>query len=286
MKVKNISIINKTTYPNFFHLIWFLILAFPIYIKSQTPIKQGTLNLFWGWNKDYFSNSKIKFSGNGYEFTLYDVSAEDKFLPFGKNPHLTLGRVTIPQTNFRLGYFIKDNVEFTFGIDHMKYVMIQNQEVQIDGSIAIHSEYDDKYNSESIVLTDDFLKFEHTDGLNYGFLELSLYENLNPWLGMTSYKNFNLYGYVGGSLGLVVPKTNTTLLNHERYDAFHLSGFGMGGKVGFQSDFFNWISLRYEWKIGYINMPWVRTTQYKSDRAQHSFFFSENIFLFGLQHRF
>ncbi len=286
MKVKNISIINKTTYPNFFHLIWFLILAFPIFVKSQKPIEKGTINLLWGWNKERFSDSKIRFQGNNYDFTLTGVKAEDKYEPFKKDPHLTLGRVTIPQTNFHIGYFIKDNVEFSMGVDHMKYVMVQNQRVTLNGTIQNNSAFDGVYQNESFLLTEDFLQFEHTDGLNYLYAELAFYQNMNSWLKIKNQKNFNLYGYAGGGLGAVVPKTNTTLLDFERYDEFHLSGFGLSGKLGFQADVWNWLSFRYEWKVGYINMPSVRTTPSKEDKASHSFFFTENAFMLGLQHTF
>jgi len=37
------------------------------------------------------------------------------------------GNITIPQYNFRVGYYFKPNWDISFGIDHMKYVLDQNQ---------------------------------------------------------------------------------------------------------------------------------------------------------------
>jgi hypothetical protein len=40
--------------------------------------------------------------------------------------------MTIPQTNFRIGYFINDHYSIALGVDHMKYVA-QNQVANITG---------------------------------------------------------------------------------------------------------------------------------------------------------
>ncbi len=82
---------------------------------GQNSTKKGTINVLWGWNKGIFSNSKIHFKGDNYNFTLYDVKAEDKFYNVKIDPHLTPGNMTRPQTNLRVGYFFKDDWEFSFG---------------------------------------------------------------------------------------------------------------------------------------------------------------------------
>jgi hypothetical protein len=44
--------------------------------------------------------------------------------------------MTIPQTNFKLGYFINDHYSIALGADHMKYVVTQDQTGNITGTIA------------------------------------------------------------------------------------------------------------------------------------------------------
>lgn len=54
------------------------------------------------------------------------MKATDRQTPFGMiyfDPVL----FTIPQYNARLGYFFKDNWSISIGMDHMKYVMVQDQ---------------------------------------------------------------------------------------------------------------------------------------------------------------
>lgn len=73
-----------------------------------------------------FSNSDIHFSGNGYNFQLNNVSAQDRPTKFGI-VYFNPGWFTVVQYNFRAGYFIKDNLAIVLGIDHMKYVIIKTK---------------------------------------------------------------------------------------------------------------------------------------------------------------
>jgi len=81
--------------------------------------------------------------------------------------------------------------------------------------------------------------------------------------------------------GILVPKTNTTLLNFKRYDEFHLAGYGIDAIVGLNVTFFNFFFVQSEFKQGYINMPDIRTTIFDSDRASQHFSFSQFNIVFG-----
>lgn len=95
---------------------------------------KGKIFVYWGWNRDHYSTSDIKFRGADYRFTLYDVKADDKPKPFGIY-FLKLDELTIPQTNFRIGYFLKEHYTVSIGLDHMKYVMRNDQTVRMNGVI-------------------------------------------------------------------------------------------------------------------------------------------------------
>jgi hypothetical protein len=64
-----------------------------------------------------------------YNFTIENMVAHDK--PKGWHVDYINGKMTIPQTNFRIGYFINDHYSIALGVDHMKYVMAQNQVANI-----------------------------------------------------------------------------------------------------------------------------------------------------------
>ena len=240
---------------------------------------KGKIFVYWGWNRDHYSTSDITFRGNDYNFTLNNVKADDKPKPFGIY-FLKLNELTIPQTNFRVGYFFKENYTVSIGLDHMKYVMRNNKTVKINGNINTGSNFDGVYNNDDIVLTEDFLLFEHTDGLNYVNVEVSRFDNLDNWLKF-SVKNIDINLTEGIGAGILYPKTNTTLMGRDRYDEFHVSGYGFSAHAGLNLTFFKHFFIQSNFKVGYINMQDIRTTKDKIDKAAQHFTFIENMYVFG-----
>lgn len=244
-----------------------------------SPDKKGTFYLYWGWNRAAYTTSDIHFSGNNYDFVLSDVIANDRQSPFKTRIYFNPKNITIPQYNLRLGYYFRDKYQLSLGVDHMKYVMKNDQTVNINGHIEnTGTAYDGVYNNSNIVLARNFLMFEHTDGLNYLNAELRRSDVLY------ARKNFSLSVQEGAGLGALMPKTNTTLLNNARYDEFHLAGYGMGivGAVNFT--FFNYFFIQSEAKGGFIHMPDIRTTMYESDKANQHFFFLQFNASFGVRY--
>ena len=153
--------------------------------------------------------------------------------------------------------------------------------VKINGYIEnSNTAYDGVYENEDIELKDDFLKFEHTDGLNYENIELRRHHEF------FTKKNFNISLFEGAGIGVLVPRTNTTLLAYKRYDEFHLAGYGFGIVGGFNFEFFKYFFLQTECKLGFIHMPDIRTTEFKTDKASQHFFFSQFNGLFGARFKF
>ncbi len=95
----------------------------------------------------------------------------DRPTKFSFRDYFNPERVTIPQTNYRIGYFFKENYTVSIGVDYMKYVVNANQTVQVNGEIGANRPFDKTYTNREIQLTEDFLAFEHTDGLNITFLK-------------------------------------------------------------------------------------------------------------------
>ena len=70
------------------------------------------------------------------------------------------------------------------GTDHMKYVVVENQTAVISGEIAESiSRFDGTYDNDKILLSPDFLHFEHTDGLNYWNIEVRYTLDLQVYRG-------------------------------------------------------------------------------------------------------
>jgi len=129
----------------------------------------------------------------------------------------------------------------------------------------------------SIVIKEDFLQFQHTDGLKYVNIDFRRHDLL-----FSVSKKIKMNVSEGIGAGILIPRTNTTLLNKDRYNEFHLSGYGVNAFVALNVKFFDTLFLQSELKGGYINMPDIRTTQFTEDTASQSFFFTQLNLTFGV----
>ena len=242
---------------------------------------KGTIFLSWGWNSGWYTDSDIHFTSDSYDFILSDVVATDRQTPFGLDPYFHPAKITIPQTNFRLGYFFRDRWNISLGFDHMKYVLKQDQFVSISGEINTgNTFYDGTYQDEQIQLSGDFIQYEHTDGLNYINVEIRRIHQL------TNNNFLNINAITGMGIGFLMPRTRTYLLGNFNRDAYKLSGYGLAPLVGLNLEIGKWFFLQSEYKMGYISMPGVRISNSGNGNASQSFFFRQWNYVFGFSKRF
>ncbi|MCG8828568.1 hypothetical protein G1J88_09220 [Tenacibaculum dicentrarchi] len=250
-------------------------------IQKKKVTNKGKFFAYWGWNWASYTDSDIHFKGDNYDFTLSDVKAQDRQTKFSFNKYFNPGNVTIPQTNYRIGYFFKENYTVSIGVDHMKYVMIDDQSVKINGNINDgNAKYDGTYNNETINLAEDFLRFEHTDGLNYVNVELKRFDDVSHWFGL-NLENLQINLTEGFGMGILYPKTNSKLLGKDRNDSFHLAGYGASVVAGVNISFLKHFYVQADLKGGHIYMPDVKTTSNSSDSASQNFFFLQKTILIG-----
>lgn len=243
-----------------------------------TDVK-GSWYAFWGWNRGFYTNSDIHFVGDKYDFVLNDVQAKDRPTPFSIESYFFPLQVSVPQTNWRLGYFYNDEWEVSIGQDHMKYVMVQDQTVKIDGEIDFGNRYDGSYDQDDLKLVEQFLVYEHTDGLNYFNAELTHRSDILRFPLWT--QRCHLEHLHGVGIGAMIPRTATYLMEQQRYDRFHLSGIGVSAKAGLNLHLGKYFFIQTELKAGYINMWDIRITHNANEKAKQSFFFLQPDFVMG-----
>lgn len=238
--------------------------------QATYGFQKGQGYLHWGWNRAVYSKSDIHFQGPDYNFTLYKVVAHDRpTLPI--TPKRYLLHLFTPQTNYKAGYFIADNLAVSFGVDHMKYVMDRDQTVDMKGVITRNDQYMGNHNGPQ-KLTPDFLTFEHTNGLNYINLELEQYFSLYH----ARSGKLDLRSMLGGGGGILFPKTDVKLLDYKEDDRFHVSGFGFSAKAGIAAVIFHHLFWKLEGKGGYIDMPSIVLNEKGIPaHARQHFFFGE-----------
>ena len=244
---------------------------------ESAPLKRWSLE--WGWNNESYAKSDIHFTGKDHDFTLWAVNAKDtqKTLTPGTlfNTYLNPGKITIPQTNFRLAYQYSADTAVALNLDHMKYVVSNGQTVAASGRYL-----NTTYPSQGTqYLSPAFMHYEHTDGLNVLTVE---YEKRYP---------FDLFGhgiktraFVLGGAGVVIPKSNITLnmLNQPRNDKFHLAGTSLDVGTGIELDFLTDFYVRTSFKMGQVNLPDVVTSE-RLDKASQTIRFKEASLTVGMR---
>ena len=262
--------------------------------------RKGTFFFYWGYNRAAFSNSDIRLWGDGYDFKITNVSALDEPDKLSKE-YIGPGTFTVPQYNYRLGYYLTDKIYVSIGEDHMKYHIVP-QTTHLSGSISkdnngganignynnqevLVGEGEDDNPGKSIIqlLPQGFVPgFEHCDGLNDASFEIGRLEQI--WMSKNGKDALSVVGGVGA--GMVIPDSDVDVLGYEpKHDmdtgkkSYHLAGYSGSLHFGLQFDFCKHFFLLAKLKTGYINLPDILTTTTGGKASQHFTFIEEQIVL-------
>lgn len=211
-----------------------------IYAQTAQPgskNKKGVFYFAFGSHRIFYTPSTIRVirtSDSFFDFTLEKVQGRDEGgLQFDE----------APQFSYTVGYYFKDGklgIEYQY--DHIKYFVRQNQTVHIKGDIG--SEHLD----QDTVINPDFFQLEHSDGGNYAML------NLVKWVSLTpSTKTIFLDLMLKAGIGLVNPKTNSTILGKHRDDRYHISGYVCGIEPGLRLHFGKYLFVTGSFKCAWAN---------------------------------
>lgn len=252
-------------------------------VLGQSICDKGSFFLYWGYNRACYSWSDIHFDGPGYDFTLRHVRAADRPSTFSAALYFGPTTLWIPQYNYRAGWYFHDRWSVSLGLDHMKYVVRQGQTVTMDGHVdgTRSITYTTQEGSHDVQLEQDFLKFEHTDGLNLLSVDLDHYDLL--WESKSS--KFRLRAFEGVHAGPVIPRSDVRLLGEGINNRFNVAGYGLGAQVGLQLNFLRHLFIRNTVKGGYIDLPHVLTTGNDEDHANQHFWFLQHSIVLGGQFR-
>jgi hypothetical protein len=143
--------------------------------KKKHSTAAGSLFFYWGYNRSYYTQSNIRFVGSDYDFKLKNVTASDRPDAFSFDVYFNPATITVPQYNARLGYYFKDKWAISFGVDHFKYVMNDNNEALLDGFIGtgVDTNWAGNYNDEPVITNRDLFHYENTNGCNFLRFELT-----------------------------------------------------------------------------------------------------------------
>jgi hypothetical protein len=226
--------------------------------------KKGTLYLSWGYNRETYSKSDIRFQSNSfehYDFVYKNATAHEKpgFNHGLKNFLQT--DLTIPQYNFRIGYLFNDkhNLGIELSWDHLKYIVDDEVTRHLKGQIRGVPIDKDTF------ITYDFIHLQHTNGNNYAMINLvkmhELYQN--------KYIHLQAIGKVGA--GPLVSYSISKVLGSFNDDGFHIQGFVIGVNIGARLNIVKYLFIQPAFQYGFADYTNTRVMADRSGKVTHKF---------------
>lgn len=226
--------------------------------KVKRSWSAGTMFVYWGYNRSFYTKSNINFSGPGYDFTLNGAKAVDRPSSDLKT-YLSPNTITVPQFNLRVGYNIKNNWAISLGYDHMKYVLLDNQPYTLSGYIKPGvdnvTNWSGNYNNEPVVTQSEYFHYENTNGLNYIRAEITRIDQLYRSEGGV----FAFSTLEGISTGGILSFNDFTFAGQKDVKTISMSGFGLSAHVGARFEFWKHFFVQANGAGGFMNQANVDT---------------------------
>lgn len=225
----------------------------------------------WGYNGDAFAKSDIHFSqpALGSAFTLHGVQARDSK---GWTDLFNHG-LTVPQYNVRLGVFFNDRWGLELALDHIKWIVRQDQQVRMTGTL------EGEPVDTLVTLTPDVLRYQLNNGANPIFINVIRRVRVAGEPGRTGHVAF--LAKAGG--GFAVPHTENALFDHPNEAGFQFfHGWDLDAVAAVRVHLWRPLYFEFEEKLVYARYFGVNIDR---GTARHSVKASEFTFSFGLAFR-
>jgi hypothetical protein len=255
-------------------------------VAQDMPARAGSERkdeffITWGYNRAYYNPSDLHLKGEGFDFTLFDVRAADMPEKWDPAIYLNPTKLTIPQFNFRIGYYFKSNWAFSAGWDHMKYRLITTQSVRmsghIDPEVYFDPDYTGTFDNTYILYKPSFMDFHHSDGFN--FIRLALERRLSLWTSLNGKYEVVMNGSVSG--GAMMPWTDFTFFRARYRNWPHFAGYGVSISAGFRFEFFRHFFLQVNAQSGWSHLGDIMLQDSAPSRGEQNISFFERSFALG-----
>jgi hypothetical protein len=249
--------------------------------EDKMTDRKGQVYITWGYNRAYYDKSTVHFKGENYDFTLHDARAEDMPESWDPDVYLNPTQFTVPQFNFRMGYYFNKNTAISGGWDHMKYHLIPYQMVDMSGTISDEhysiEEYTGTFDHTSILYTPQFMDYHHSDGFN--FIRVALERRVPFWEAQNKKMMLTFSGCV--SAGVMMPWTDFTFFGVNNPNKPHISGYGFSTSAAIRYEFFRYFFLQVNAQFGWSNLTDILLEDPLDSRAEQKIVFFERSFALG-----
>ena len=224
---------------------------------SKDSQAKRAMFVYWGYNRSFYTDSKISFFGPGYDFSLVGVQATDRPSP-DFITYVDPSTLTVPQFNARIGFNFKKKWALSFGYDHMKYVIVHGPTYLLSGRINPLidpiSNWSGDYNAEPVTTDESTLHYENTNGMNYIRAEISHIDKL-----VRASNAFAIYSVSGLGAGLVLNYNDFTFAGEKSMTTLSMSGVGASAHIGIRFEFFRHFFLQANNSVGFLYQHRVKT---------------------------
>ena len=242
--IPTIQLMNKRSLPR---PIFFFILFFPVILQAQDrkPPRKGEFYFSWGYNTEWYTKSDIHVNqpelNNNY--TWVGVQGHDHK---GWDEGLLHIALTIPQYNYRIGYFF--NAEKGYGLelnfDHTKYIFPDGSHPRLRGILGGRQ-------------VDTTVNFSNANGFYYYLnngANFFLFNFVKRWKTIHSRDgNFKLDILGKAGVGPVVPHVQNSFFGQPNQQHFQLGGWNVGVEGVVRATFFKHVYLEYCNKLDFAH---------------------------------
>lgn len=242
--------------------IAFLVNLVPYFVAAQNDHsnRKGEFYFSWGYNTEWYTHSNIRINqpelGNYYLFN--HVRAHDHK---GWDDGLFSKALTIPQYNYRLGYFFnkEKGLAFEINFDHTKYIFA-DQNVRITGTVG-----------GSAKPVDSVIAFNAANGYYYylnngaNFLLFNIVKRWKLYKLPNEKIKIDILGKAG--IGPVIPHVENSFNYNKNNPDFQFGGWNTGIEGAIKATFFNTVFIEFSNKIDYARYAHLHIYKGKARQA-------------------
>ena len=205
--------------------------------------RNGSFYFSWGYNEEWYTSSTVHVeqSALGNSYDLLHMRAQDHK---GWNDGILNKAITIPQYNYRIGYYFnaKQDLGVEINFDHTKYLLSDGQVMQISGKIN-----NQQVNKYMMFSQDSGFYYFLNNGANF------LLFNIVRRTGLYSAKNNNLHIDLISKAGIgpVIPHVQNMLFGQINQQGFQMGGWNIGQENVIRATFMKYAFIEISEKVDY-----------------------------------
>lgn len=213
-------------------------------VVKEKKKRRGSLYFAWGYNQEWYTRSTIHINQPDFnsEYELVSVKGHDHM--GWNNKSIFKQPISIPQYSYRIGYFFneKQDMGFEINFEHTKYIIQNNQRVDIRGRVNGVD-----VNRDILFSEDSGFYYFLNNGANF-----LLFNFVKRW-GIYRDKGNNLaLDFLGkAGVGPVIPHVENKLFGVANDPHFQFGGWNVGIETAVRATFLKYGYLEFAQKFDY-----------------------------------